>query len=594
MRNNIGAIYRRLERYDEALDYYEQSLAIQQEMGDRPGEGNSLNNIGFLYDRLGQYETALDYYEQSLAIRQAIGDRQGEGGVFNNIGSIHHALGQYATALGYYEQALAIFQETGDRAGEATALSNLGTNFWGSGNAAEAEAYLFRAIEMLEALRARDLDEEQRISLVETQLDNYQLLQKVLVTQDKVTTALEIAERSRARVFLEELTFRLSRPSATPPTQSLIPNIAQIRQIAREQDATLVEYSIIGEQELYIWVVQPNGEVTFRSVDLQEQALDVASLVTATRTSMGISRLFAWGEPETPTTTVDLNAQLQQLHQVLIEPIANLLPTDPNQSVIFIPQNELFLVPFAALQDTDGTYLIDRHTILTAPAIQVLASTQAQQQQVAQANLQDALIVGDPTMPLLSLVPGEAPLYLDPLPGAEQEAREIADILGSEPLLASAATKSTVVEQMEQARIIHLATHGLLNESQGLNGGVVLAADGTGEFNDGLLTAAEIAQMDLNAEMVVLSACNTGQGRITGDGVIGLSRSLILAGVPTVVVSLWAVPDDPTGELMVEFYRQLEVTDNKAQALRQAMIKIREIYSDPVDWAAFTIIGEAD
>jgi CHAT domain-containing protein len=98
---------------------------------------------------------------------------------------------------------------------------------------------------------------------------------------------------------------------------------------------------------------------------------------------------------------------------------------------------------------------------------------------------------------------------------------------------------------MPNARIIHLATHGILDEFQGLNGGVVLAADGTGEFNDGLLTAAEIAQLELNAELVVLSACNTGQGRITGDGVIGLSRSLILSGVPSVVVSSGRCPMPP-------------------------------------------------
>jgi CHAT domain-containing protein len=306
-----------------------------------------------------------------------------------------------------------------------------------------------------------------------------------------------------------------------------------------------------------------------------------------------------WGEVENVGThetnaSARLNAQLQQLHQLLIDPIAELLPADPTASVIFIPQDELFLVPFAALQDADGTYLIDRHTILTAPAIQVLASTQAQQQQVRQANLQDMLVIGDPTMPPLSLVPGAPPEFLQPLPGAEAEAIAIAHLLDTAPLLGDAATKSTVVQQMPNARIIHLATHGILDESQGLNGGVVLAAAGTGEFNEGLLTAAEIAQMDLHAELVVLSACNTGQGRITGDGVIGLSRSLVLAGVPSVVVSLWAVPDAPTGELMVEFYRQLEQTDNKAQALRQAMLNIREEYPDPIAWAAFTLIGEAE
>lgn len=594
--NNIGVTYSSLGRYQEASDYYEQSLVIRREIGDRRGEGLMLNNIGGIYRDLEQYEESLDYYKRSLAIAQEIGDRRGESIQLNNIGGIYRSLGQYEESLDHFEQALAILQAIGERQNEGVTLGNLGDVFLATGNAAQAETYLFEAIEALESLRASDLTEDQRITLVENQLDTFQLLQRALATQNKITTALEIAERGRARVFLEELAFRLGRETEAALNQAPIPDVGQIRQIAQEQNATLVEYSIIEDDELYIWVVQPTGDVAFRSISLQDQSLEMSSLVESTRTSLGISRLVSWGEAE-PITETDigaLNTRLQVLHELLINPIADLLPADPNESVIFIPQDELFLVPFAALQDGDGTYLIDRHTILTAPSIQVLASTQAQQQLVEQANLQDSLIVGDPTMPLLSLIPGEEPIYLDALPGAEQEALEIANILETEPLLDNTATKSTVVEQMSRSRIIHLATHGILDEFQGLNGGVVLAADGTGEFNDGLLTAAEIAQMELNAEMVVLSACNTGQGRITGDGVIGLSRSLILAGVPSVVVSLWAVPDAPTGELMVEFYRQLEGTDNKAQALRQAMLTIREEYPDPIAWAGFTIIGEVE
>ncbi len=132
-----------------------------------------------------------------------------------------------------------------------------------------------------------------------------------------------------------------------------------------------------------------------------------------------------------------------------------------------------------------------------------------------------------------------------------------------------------------------------MDNQQGLDSAIALAPDGTGEINDGLLTAAEIAQMQLNAELVVLSACNTGQGRITGDGVIGLSRALITAGVPSVLVSLWSVPDAPTAELMSEFYRQLQQTGNKAQSLRQAMLITKAKHPNPRDWAAFTLIGEA-
>ena len=100
-------------------------------------------------------------------------------------------------------------------------------------------------------------------------------------------------------------------------------------------------------------------------------------------------------------------------------------------------------------------------------------------------------------------------------------------------------------------------------------------------------------QLHLHAELVVLSACNSGLGTITGDGVIGLSRSLISAGVPSVVVSLWQVPDDATELLMTEFYEQMQRNPDKAQALRQAMLATMKPYPDPEQWAAFTLIGEA-
>jgi CHAT domain-containing protein len=155
---------------------------------------------------------------------------------------------------------------------------------------------------------------------------------------------------------------------------------------------------------------------------------------------------------------------------------------------------------------------------------------------------------------------------------------------------------------MPQAKLIHLATHGLMDDFKGLGvpgalalapseGSRTLASSGN---SDGLLTAGELLNLRLNADLVVLSACDTGRGKITGDGVIGLSRSLISAGAPSVIVSLWAVPDGPTAFLMTEFYRNLQKTPDKAQALRQAMLATQKSYSDPVNWAAFVLIGEAD
>jgi CHAT domain-containing protein len=122
-------------------------------------------------------------------------------------------------------------------------------------------------------------------------------------------------------------------------------------------------------------------------------------------------------------------------------------------------------------------------------------------------------------------------------------------------------------------------------------GAIALTASAS---DDGLLTASEIIQLSLQADLVVLSACDTGQGRITGDSVIGLSRALISAGVPSVIVSLWAVPDVPTATLMTEFHRALQQRPDKAQALRQAMLTTRADHPNALNWAAFTLIGEAE
>jgi CHAT domain-containing protein len=111
--------------------------------------------------------------------------------------------------------------------------------------------------------------------------------------------------------------------------------------------------------------------------------------------------------------------------------------------------------------------------------------------------------------------------------------------------------------------------------------------------DDGLLKAEEILDLSLDAELVVLSACNTGRGRMTGDGIVGLARAFITAGVPSVVVSLWSVADDSTAFLMTRFYEHLRGGFDKAAALHNAMLDTSARYPHPRDWAAFTLVGRA-
>ena len=597
----LGGAYIYLGNYAKAIEYSQQSLTIAREIKDRLGEGTILNNLGSAYSYLGNYAKAIEYSQQSLAIAREIKDRYGEGLALGNLGNTYLSLGNYAKAIEYLQQYLAIAREIKDRQNEGGALNNLGAAFLKAGNPTEAEKMLVNGIQVWESMRQMlGSNDANKVSIFEGQNRTYRTLQQVRVAQNNPNAALEIAERGRARAFVDLLTERLSSGS-TNPLINASPNQEQIRQIAKAQNATLVQYSIVynnfqiegksqpRESALYIWLIQPTGEITFREVDLkplwQKHKASLTSLIVGNQEFLAVRSRSSLGstqpQPDLPT-----------LHQLLIDPIASLLPKDPNAHVIFIPQGSLFQVPFPALQDANGTYLIQKHTILTAPSIQVLDLTRQQRQKLVQKPASgNALVLGNPTMPSVSLSPGEPKQKLSPLPGAEAEARAIAPLLNTQAILGAQGTKAAIVQKMPQASIIHLATHGLLDDVRGLGSAIALAPSGS---DDGLLTAEEIFDMKLQASLVVLSACNTGEGRITGDGVIGLSRALISAGVPSVIVSLWAVPDAPTAELMQSFYQNLQQNPNKAQALRQAMLTTMKTHSNPRDWAAFTLIGEAE
>ncbi|WP_333423949.1 CHAT domain-containing tetratricopeptide repeat protein [Microcoleus sp. F4-D5] len=599
---NLGLAYYSLGDYPKATEYMQQWLAIARSIKDRQGEGLALGNLGLAYGSLGNDAKAIEYMQQSLAIARSIKDREGEGAALGNLGATYHRLGNYAKAIEYGQQQLVIARSIKDRDGEGWALNNLGVAFLRVGNPTEAEKMLVNAIQVWELMRQLlGSNDANKVSIFEGQAGTYHTLQQVRVAQNNPIAALEIAERGRARAFVDLLTQRLSTGDANPVITAA-PSGEQIRQIAKAQNATLVQYSIIydnfqiqgksepRESALYIWVIQPTGEITFRQVDLQplwqQHKASLASSIVGNQEFLAVrsrsSAGFAQPQPNLPT-----------LHQLLIDPIETLLPKDPNAHVIFIPQASLFQVPFPALQDASGTYLIQKHTILTAPSIQVLDLTRQQRQKLVQkpVNSSNALVLGNPTMPSVSLSPGEPKQQLSPLPGAKAEARAIAPLLNTQAITGAQGTKAAIVQKMPQASIIHLATHGLLDDVNGLGSAIAMAPSGT---DNGLLTAEEIFDMKLQASLVVLSACNTGEGRITGDGVIGLSRALISAGVPSVIVSLWAVPDAPTSELMQSFYQNLQNNPDKAQALRQAMLATMKTHPGPRNWAAFTLIGEAE
>ncbi|WP_062289445.1 CHAT domain-containing protein [Nostoc piscinale] len=614
--NSLGNIYYYLNDYDKAIHYYEQVLSIARSQSNRRSEGLALGNIGLAYINKGEAAKAIDYLEKDLAVSRTVGDRLNESQTLGYLGSAYLQVNNYSKSVEYYQQALVATREAKYTRGEGITLYNLSIPLIELGKLQEAEKALYSSIEIWESLRERlGQNDSYKISFFEQPIQAYQLLQRVLIAQDKTNEALEVSERGRARAFIDLLSSRQPRnrtrgnapqlPTVAKPTLSLL------KQIAKQQNATLVQYSIdsktifnlggsgkVGniDQAIYIWVVKPTGEISFRITDLrplqEKDKTSLAELVTVSRQSIGVRGRGGIQVTANPNVTKAKNS-FRQLHDLLIKPIADILPNKESEKVIFIPQESLFLVPFSALQDEQGKYLIQKHTILTAPSIQVLDLTRKQKLGHQNSSQGEVLIVGNPTMPKVALEPGKPLVQLPALPGAEKEAKEIAPLFKTKAITGSQATKAAILQQISKARIVHLATHGLLDDNQGLGSAIALAPSGK---DNGLLTAEEILNLKLNADLVVLSACDTGRGRVTGDGVIGLSRSLISAGVPSVIVSLWAVDDNSTSFLMTEFYKNLQQKQDKATALRQAMLTTmkQDKYQNPLHWAAFSLIGEAE
>lgn len=601
-----GLIYEQQDQDELALQTFEAALAIDQAIGNVAAESITLQYIGFLQEKLGQYPAAEAAFEQALAIQQRIGARGYEGISLQGLGVTYTAQGD-PQALDFLQQAVTRHREVGDRPSEANALNQQGAAFIKLDQFPQAESALRQSIGIFEALRS-DLADDQLIALLDTQASAYTHLEQALIAQSQPAEALAASERGRARAFVLQLAGRLTDtdPAALAATQT--PTIADIQQIARATNTTLVTYSLIFDQAIYIWVVLPTGNIEFRSVELQPAddadlainpiaALDGPMYRGIEAESALREQVIELRNSAIANSTQPPTNQLQALHQLLIDPIAELLPTVPEDKVVFIPQGSLFLVPFPALQDASGTYLIEKHTLLSAPSIQVFGLAN-ELSASGDGQRAEPLLVGNPVMPSVWLPQQNRAEPLPPLPGTREEVEAIAQFLNSPVLTDEAATEARIKQLMPSAGLIHLATHGLLEYGNPQSSGVLdlpgAVALTPGDGEDGLLTAAEILEMDLQADLAVLSACDTGRGRITGDGVVGLSRALITAGVPSVVVSLWAVPDASTAALMTEFYRQLEAGQDKSQALRQAMLITMEQYPNPRNWAAFTLMGASE
>jgi len=465
--------------------------------------------------------------------------------------------------------------------------------------------------------------------------NTFRLLEQIYLAQGKTDEALKVSEAGRTIEVDKNIAYNLFKSGNEKLTEiakdlSHGLTLDDIKQLSIDEKATIVSYSTdsaLAPTKVSIWVIR-NGQIRYASADLNKIRLDslnlsylpandpdrgkMQALLRSTRTTLAKSVSVTPAERQALEEQQTL--QLMALYRLLIAPIEKWLPDNLNEHLVFVPHGALFFVPFAALQDPKtGQYLIDKHTIRTAPNLRSL-SLSRQQRPIQNGKV---VVVGNPKT------------SGDNLQGAEKEANVIEQLFQAKKrdvakFLNEDATKEHVKRQMENSEIIHLAAHGILDTGSGnisisfpsesdlsvragigrtfnnentlklVAGAIALTPSGQ---DDGLLTASEILSMNLNANLVVLSACDTGRGPLTAGGVIGLPLSFSLAKVPNIMVSLWAVPDTPTSQLMVAFYEQLlnDPNADKAKALREAMRTVKQMdngkYKDPINWAAFTLIG---
>ena len=373
---DIGNVYSEDKKYSKALISYNKALNIFKSIHDFKGEAWTLNDIGLVLSKQKKYLEALYSHIKALNIFQKIEDETGKGVTLRFIGDTYLNQQNYLEALNSHYQALAVFKQTNNLGQQVLIFNNIAEIYNIINQYHRAEKSLYDAINIWEYLQA-DLSDSQKVFMFEKNTSTYSLMQKVLVSQNKTNIALEISERARARALVELLASKVFKNSKNqinikPPSEK------ELKLIAVQQNATLVEYSVIDDSLLYIWIVKPTGEIAFEKVDIKTLNKPLKNFVANSRNSIGARGRGMFKIALNPLTRrlnsrsqTNQKQNLHKLHQLLIEPIARHLPKNSNERVIFIPHDSLFLVPFPALIDKNGDYLIEKHTILTAPAIQV-------------------------------------------------------------------------------------------------------------------------------------------------------------------------------------------------------------------------------
>jgi tetratricopeptide (TPR) repeat protein len=630
---SVGDVFRDLHRPDSALAYYRRAmtLAAEDQSAERivfvgygtmnMHEARYQIGMGAAFLDAGAPDSALRSFRRAgaLARNWPLGQwaqRRARIDVLDGIGRALVGSGRPDTALVVHGAALADARKLGDRWGEMRALhaiARLHHRELPTHDLARAVAYYDSAASAFSGLSSAAGLDANRVTLAErgvALIGDWSLAllarEPEIGARESALAALGAAERGRAQALLQLMASNDTAPAALPA--GTVSRDADRLVGALASNGTTAMTFLVTPDTLIAWLTPANGEIRVARRAIARDSL--AALVAIVRRGLGVDdaivrggRGDGGGVPSGSLAAASTAART--LTEILLPAEWRALLANGSEMVV-VAHGPLNLLPFGALpfgRADSGADSVNAWgstlAIRQAPSLATVLEVETTRGVDRDArSVTSALIVGNPAMPPVRSEDGLTE-FLPPLPAASAEARWIATKLGAPVLTDSAASERAVRARLAGARIVHLATHGFAyaSDARARESFVALAADST---HDGLFSVGEIlddASLRLAADLVVLSACQTGLGDLKeAEGTIGLPRAFLAKGARSVLVSLWSVSDEATRLLMERFYTHwLDDVDapTKAQALQRASADVRATdgFEHPRFWAAFQVVG---
>ena len=507
------------------------------------------------------------------------------------MGAVYHKLGNLREAIKYHKQVLAIAKEIGNKPAEAEACYSLGRDYEHSGSFNEALDYYRCSVEIFDDTRALLQSEDaMKISFRDKHASAYTALWRFLVCVAATDEALYFAEKGRAQALIDVLKIEYdvnSVSSVSVEPKEYISNLLN-------NSATQIVFVGLDCHCISFWFLRKGKEIIFKQKEIECKSSKL--LVEATLRDLGAgvrvkcenrsmeelsddpppNREAAEDTEQSPTSSVN---SLRRLYNVIIGPIAHLLRGD---QLIVVPDGPFCLAPYSALSESISIRIVPSLT-----ALQLIAGAPEDFH-----SRSGALLVGDPCLEEVTNVFGN-PVWKQ-LPFARKEVEMIGELLKTTPLTGRDATKGEAMKRLESVALVHIAAHGSAETGEILlapNPGWTFPIPGKEYY---ILTMSDMQAIRLRARLVVLSCCHSGWGEVKAEGVVGFARAFLCAGARSVLVSLWAIDDEATMELMKHFYQHLADGKSASVALHQAIKSLRESeqFGELKYWAPFVLIGD--